>query len=332
MARKKLSSRTRRQLQRGFVVITLLLLLVALIVVAILDRRVTAQFEGRRWTLPARVYAQPVDLYVGQKLSAERWRSSSNGWATSRCRRRIARAPTGAAVSASKCTCVVSASPTSFSRRACCGSASSATGSASWSMRRAGHPGLSARSAPDRQHLPGARRGPHHRLAGPGAADAARGAEGRRGSHFRYASRHQSEGDPARVVRQRPRRTGRAGRQHADAAARQELLPRQPAYAAPQDRGSGDGHDPRGALREGGHHERLHQRDLSRAGRLGARFTASVLRASSISASRSRSWICTRSRCWSRSCAGRRSTIRAGIPNGRSSGATSCSGCWRHRG
>ncbi len=72
MARKKLSSRTRRQLQRGFVVITLLLLLVALIVVAILDRRVTAQFEGRRWTLPARVYAQPVDLYVGQKLSAER--------------------------------------------------------------------------------------------------------------------------------------------------------------------------------------------------------------------------------------------------------------------
>ncbi len=72
MARKKLSSRTRRQLQRGFVVVILLLLLAALIVVAILDRRVTAQFEGRRWTLPARVYAQPVDLYVGQKLSAER--------------------------------------------------------------------------------------------------------------------------------------------------------------------------------------------------------------------------------------------------------------------
>jgi penicillin-binding protein 1B len=72
MARKKLSARTRRRLQRGFAVITLLLLLVALIIVAVLDHRVTVQFEGRRWTLPARVYAQPVDLYVGQLLSAER--------------------------------------------------------------------------------------------------------------------------------------------------------------------------------------------------------------------------------------------------------------------
>ena len=76
MARRKLSSRVRRQLQRGFFVVTLLLLLLllaALIAVAVLDRRVTAQFEGRRWTLPARVYAQPVDLYVGQALSAERF-------------------------------------------------------------------------------------------------------------------------------------------------------------------------------------------------------------------------------------------------------------------
>ncbi len=35
-----------------------------------LDRVVTQQFEGRRWTLPAQVYAQPIDLYVGQPLSA----------------------------------------------------------------------------------------------------------------------------------------------------------------------------------------------------------------------------------------------------------------------
>src|SRR5262245_44977784 len=72
MARRKLSARTRRRLQRGFAVITLLLLLVALIIIAVLDHRVTVQFEGRRWTLPARVYAQPIDLYVGQLLSAER--------------------------------------------------------------------------------------------------------------------------------------------------------------------------------------------------------------------------------------------------------------------
>jgi penicillin-binding protein 1B len=63
----------RRRLQRGFAVLALLLLLVAIVVVAILDRRVTAQFEGRRWTLPARVYAQPIELYAGQQLSSRRF-------------------------------------------------------------------------------------------------------------------------------------------------------------------------------------------------------------------------------------------------------------------
>jgi penicillin-binding protein 1B len=60
-------------MQRGFVVVTVLLLLVALIGVLVLGHRVTRQFEGRRWTLPARVYAQPVELYVGQSLSAQRF-------------------------------------------------------------------------------------------------------------------------------------------------------------------------------------------------------------------------------------------------------------------
>ena len=35
-----------------------------------LDRVVTRQFEGRRWTLPAQVYAAPLELYVGLQLSA----------------------------------------------------------------------------------------------------------------------------------------------------------------------------------------------------------------------------------------------------------------------
>jgi len=73
MARKKLSAGMRRRLQRGFAVLALLLLVAAIAVVAVLDRRVTAQFEGRRWTLPARVYAQPIDLYAGQQLSARRF-------------------------------------------------------------------------------------------------------------------------------------------------------------------------------------------------------------------------------------------------------------------
>src|SRR5689334_11792181 len=35
-----------------------------------LDKQITRQFEGRRWTLPAQVYAEPTELYVGQSFSA----------------------------------------------------------------------------------------------------------------------------------------------------------------------------------------------------------------------------------------------------------------------
>ena len=73
MARRKLSAGMRKKVQRGFAVLALLLLVAAIAVVAVLDRRVTQQFEGRRWTLPARVYAQPIDLYAGQQLSAQRF-------------------------------------------------------------------------------------------------------------------------------------------------------------------------------------------------------------------------------------------------------------------
>ena len=72
MAGRRLSARKRRQIQRGFAALAALLFLVAIVVVAVLDHRVTRQFEGRRWTLPARVYAQPIELYVGQSLSAKR--------------------------------------------------------------------------------------------------------------------------------------------------------------------------------------------------------------------------------------------------------------------
>ena len=52
-----------------------MLLGVALLAFAIwvysLDRTVTKQFEGRRWSLPAQVYAQPLELYAGQNLSAD---------------------------------------------------------------------------------------------------------------------------------------------------------------------------------------------------------------------------------------------------------------------
>ena len=71
MARRKLSAKARRQLLRGLAILAAVVIVPLVIIVLVLDHRVTAQFEGRRWTLPARVYAQPVELYVGQTLSAE---------------------------------------------------------------------------------------------------------------------------------------------------------------------------------------------------------------------------------------------------------------------
>jgi hypothetical protein len=43
----------------------------------IFDRSVTLQFQGRRWTLPAQVYAAPLELYVGAPLSMTRSESPS---------------------------------------------------------------------------------------------------------------------------------------------------------------------------------------------------------------------------------------------------------------
>lgn len=38
-----------------------------------LDGIISAQFEGKRWALPAHVYARPLELYQGAKLSAEQF-------------------------------------------------------------------------------------------------------------------------------------------------------------------------------------------------------------------------------------------------------------------
>lgn len=47
-----------------------------------LDRQVTSTFEGRRWDLPSRVYARPLDLFVGRSLSTRhlQWELEAAGY------------------------------------------------------------------------------------------------------------------------------------------------------------------------------------------------------------------------------------------------------------
>ena len=67
----RLSKKLRRRILRGAAIVLVVATVAFGIWVFTLDRRVATQFEGRRWTLPAQVYAQPTELYVGQTFSAE---------------------------------------------------------------------------------------------------------------------------------------------------------------------------------------------------------------------------------------------------------------------
>ncbi len=46
---------------------------VGAVYVAYLDYTIRSQFEGKRWALPARVYARPLELYAGMSLTAEQF-------------------------------------------------------------------------------------------------------------------------------------------------------------------------------------------------------------------------------------------------------------------
>lgn len=54
-----------------FLVALVLGLLVGIVYTMQLDEKVRTQFEGRRWELPARVFARPLDMYEGQQLYAD---------------------------------------------------------------------------------------------------------------------------------------------------------------------------------------------------------------------------------------------------------------------
>lgn len=67
----KLSKRHRRRILAGTGIVLGAVVLALGIWAFMLDRQVSSQFEGRRWTLPAQVYAQPTELYAGQSFSAD---------------------------------------------------------------------------------------------------------------------------------------------------------------------------------------------------------------------------------------------------------------------
>jgi len=68
--RKKV--RAKKNQRRAFLPALLLMLGVfSLTYIAYLDFQVRQQFDGKRWSLPARVYARPLELYVGLPLSPD---------------------------------------------------------------------------------------------------------------------------------------------------------------------------------------------------------------------------------------------------------------------
>ncbi len=72
--RKKINKKRSlfKRIFRWFLLSFLIVLLVAAVVVGLytlkLNKQVTSQFEGKRWELPARVYARPLELYVAKEI------------------------------------------------------------------------------------------------------------------------------------------------------------------------------------------------------------------------------------------------------------------------
>ena len=79
MARRRSRGRSkparRRRTRNSFPWFKLLLALLLVFAgyVAWLDYQVVSQFTGKRWSLPARVYARPLELYVGRDLSPDQF-------------------------------------------------------------------------------------------------------------------------------------------------------------------------------------------------------------------------------------------------------------------
>lgn len=72
MARKRrrgLRQYLTKRVWAGLALVGIVLLASLAIYIGILDRQIVHQFEGRRWNLPAQVYARPLEIYVGLRLT-----------------------------------------------------------------------------------------------------------------------------------------------------------------------------------------------------------------------------------------------------------------------
>ena len=61
------TSRRTSRLRRVLILGVLFAVIADALFIVYLDRLVTPQFEGRRWTLPAQVYAQPLEMNRDRK-------------------------------------------------------------------------------------------------------------------------------------------------------------------------------------------------------------------------------------------------------------------------
>lgn len=65
-------ARSKRRRWGRIIFLSVAVLVVAVVLwVAYLDRRVTREFQGRHWSIPAHVYAAPLELYVGAPVGAD---------------------------------------------------------------------------------------------------------------------------------------------------------------------------------------------------------------------------------------------------------------------
>ncbi|MEN8106512.1 MAG: penicillin-binding protein 1B [Pseudomonadota bacterium] len=72
--RKRRRSKSRKKTVRRRSILTRILLILAIALagyLVYLDYQVRHQFDGKRWSLPARVYARPLELYAGLPLTPE---------------------------------------------------------------------------------------------------------------------------------------------------------------------------------------------------------------------------------------------------------------------